>query len=113
MAGCSTGQKTPEGIERALKARLEGLRRWRERKRVELAASGGKFSCGRKRGDAWITPKMRERAAAEAKRLGYGLPPDAPRALIQKLSGLVTEREWRERRERHKQNLTQFTMEAR
>ncbi|WP_281404859.1 HGGxSTG domain-containing protein [Methylocystis sp. B8] len=107
--GLSTGWKTDEGAERAIAAMVEGRRKWVEQKKTE----GGKFSCGRKSGGAWITSRMRERAAAEAKRLGYDLPPDAPRSLILKLSGLVTQREWQARRERRAQKFERFAAEDR
>jgi hypothetical protein len=47
---------------------LEGRRRWVERRRAE----GRQFTAGRKGGEAWVTEAMRERAYAEARRLGAG-----------------------------------------
>ncbi len=111
--GASSGWKTPEGAERAIKAMREGHRKWVERKRAEIATAGGKFPIGRKSGDAWVTARMRKRAAAEAKRLGYDLPPDAPKSIVVKLSGLASQREWRERQERRAQKLEQFAAEDR
>ena len=49
-------------------AMVEGRRKWVERRRAE----GRSFSAGRKGGDAWVTEAMRERARAEAHRLGGG-----------------------------------------
>ena len=66
--GASTGPKTPEGKARVVAAMVEGRRKWVEARRAE----GRKFSAGRKRGAEWITQPMRERARAEAHRLGGG-----------------------------------------
>ena len=66
--GASTGPKSPEGKARVVAAMVEGRRKWVERRRAE----GRKFPAGRKRGERWVTEPMRERARAEAHRLGAG-----------------------------------------
>jgi len=66
--GASTGPKSPEGKARVVAAMVEGRRKWIERRRAE----GGRFTAGRKSGAEWITEPMRERAHAEARRLGAG-----------------------------------------
>ena len=66
--GASTGPKSPEGKARVVAAMVEGRRKWVERRRAE----GKKFPAGRKTGSAWVTEPMRERARAEAHRLGGG-----------------------------------------
>ena len=55
--GLSTGAKTPEGQARVLAVLTEGRRRWIE----QMKAEGKKFPWGRKAGNAWTTPGMRER----------------------------------------------------
>jgi hypothetical protein len=64
--GASTGPKTPEGKARVVAAMVAGRRAWVERQRAESKKIAG----GRKRGEAWITEAMRERARAETLRLG-------------------------------------------
>ncbi len=64
--GASTGPKSPEGKARVVAALVEGRRKWVERRRAE----GRRFTAGRKGGGAWVTEAMRERARAEAHRLG-------------------------------------------
>ena len=64
--GASTGPRTPEGKARVVAAMVAGRRAWAERQCVE----GRKFPAGRKRGAEWLTEPMRERARAEARRLG-------------------------------------------
>jgi len=66
--GASTGPKSPDGKARVVAAMVEGRCKWIARRRVE----GGKFPAGRKRGERWVTEPMRERARAEARRLGAG-----------------------------------------
>ena len=66
--GASTGPKSPEGKARVVAAMVEGRRKWVDRRRAE----GRRFTAGRKGGDAWITEAMRDRARAEAHRLGGG-----------------------------------------
>ena len=66
--GASTGPKSPEGKARVVAAMVEGRRKWVDRRRAE----GRRFTAGRKGGDAWITEAMRDRARAEAHRLGRG-----------------------------------------
>jgi len=65
--GASTGPKSPEGKARVVAAMVEGRRKW-----VERRAEGRRFTAGRKTGSAWVTEPMRERARAEAHRLGGG-----------------------------------------
>jgi hypothetical protein len=55
--GASTGPKTVEGRARSIAAMVEGRRRWLE----AVKAEGKKLTCGRKTGEAWITPRMRQR----------------------------------------------------
>jgi hypothetical protein len=64
--GKSTGPKTAEGQARINAARIPGRARWVAR----MKAAGRKLPSGRKAGAAWITERMRERARAEAQRLG-------------------------------------------
>jgi hypothetical protein len=66
--GASTGPKSPEGKARVVAAMVEGRRRWVERRRAE----GRRVTAGRKTGSATVTEPMRERARAEAHRLGGG-----------------------------------------
>ena len=66
--GASTGPRTPEGKARVVAAMVEGRRKWVERRRAERR----KFPAGRKRGEQWMTERMRERARAEAHRLKGG-----------------------------------------
>jgi hypothetical protein len=66
--GLSTGPRSPEGKARVVAAMVMGRRKWVERRRVE----GKKFPAGRMRDERWVTEPMRERARAEAHRLGGG-----------------------------------------
>ena len=66
--GASTGPKSPEGKARVVAAMVAGRRKWVEQRRAE----GRRFTAGRKTGSAWVTGPMRERARAEAHRLGGG-----------------------------------------
>jgi hypothetical protein len=66
--GLSTGPRSPEGRARVVAAMVEGRREWVARRRAE----GRRFTAGRKRGERWVTEPMRERARAEAHRLGGG-----------------------------------------
>ena len=66
--GASTGPKSPEGKARVVAAMVEGRRKWVARRRAE----GRRFTAGRKRAERWTTEPMRERARAEARRLGGG-----------------------------------------
>jgi hypothetical protein len=66
--GASTGPKSPEGKARVVAAMVAGRRKWIEQRRAE----GRRFTAGRKTGSAWVTGPMRERARAEAHRLGGG-----------------------------------------
>jgi hypothetical protein len=65
--GCSSGPRTPEGMRNTVAALHEGRREWIAR----VKARGRKVPGGRKTGDAWLTATMRERARAEARRLGF------------------------------------------
>jgi hypothetical protein len=66
--GASTGPKTEEGKARSIAALVAGRRRWLE----SMKAKGEKLTCGRKPGEAWVTPAMKqrefERQRAEAAR---------------------------------------------
>jgi hypothetical protein len=66
--GMSTGPRTPEDKARSVAAKQEGRLKWIAR----VKAEGGVLPFGRKTGDAWVTEPMRERARAEAHRLGAG-----------------------------------------
>ena len=66
--GASTGPRTPEGKARVVAAMVEGRRKWVARRRAE----GRKIPAGRKRSERWVTEPMRDRARAEAHRLGGG-----------------------------------------
>jgi hypothetical protein len=66
--GLSTGPRTPEGKARSVASKQEGRLKWIAR----VKAEGGVLPFGRKTGDAWVTEPMRERARAEAHRLGGG-----------------------------------------
>ena len=66
--GASTGPRTAEGKARVVAAMVAGRCAWVERQR----AAGGRFTAGRKTGSAWVTEPMRERARAEARKLGAG-----------------------------------------
>ena len=68
MAALRPDRRSPEGKARVVAAMVEGRRKWVDRRRAE----GRQFTAGRKGGDAWITEAMRERARAEAHRLGGG-----------------------------------------
>jgi hypothetical protein len=58
----STGARTPEGKARVLAALIEGRQRWLEEMRAKKKAGLiARFPGGRKSGDAWITPRMRQR----------------------------------------------------
>ena len=75
--GMSTGARTPEGRARVLAALIEGRRRWlermRERKKAGLIA---RFPGGRKPGDRWVTPRMRQREMETAARMRRGMTPE-------------------------------------
>ena len=66
--GLSTGPRSPDGKARVIAAMVEGRRKWVEQQR----STGKKFPAGRTRGERWVTGPMRERARAEAHRLGGG-----------------------------------------
>jgi hypothetical protein len=55
-----------QGKARVVAAMVVGRRKWVEKRRAE----GRRFTAGRKGGGAWVTEAMRERALAEARRLG-------------------------------------------
>jgi hypothetical protein len=62
------GPRSPDGKARIVAAMVEEGRKWGERRHAE----GGRFTAGRKGGSGWVTEAMRERARAEAHRLGGG-----------------------------------------
>jgi hypothetical protein len=62
--GASTGPRRPEGKARVVAAMVKGRRRWVER----MKAEGRRFPGGRKAGEAWLTPAMKERRQAEGLR---------------------------------------------
>ena len=72
----STGARTPDGKARVLAALTEGRQRWmeemREKKKAGLIA---RFPGGRKPGDRWVTPRMRERQMETAARMRRGMTP--------------------------------------
>ena len=74
--GMSTGARTPEGKVRVLAALIEGRRRWleemREKKKLGLIA---RFPGGRKSGDQWVTPRMRQREM-ETRWMRRGMTPE-------------------------------------
>jgi hypothetical protein len=73
----STGARTPEGKARVLAALIEGRQRWlqetREKKRAGLIA---RFPGGRKSGDAWVTPRMRQREMEASRWMRGGMTPE-------------------------------------
>lgn len=69
--GASTGPRTDEGKARAVVAMVAGRHNWVERMKAERK----KFPCGRKSGDAWITPAMRAREAASQRESAANRPP--------------------------------------
>lgn len=86
--GWSTGPRTPEGMANTVAALIEGRIKWIARVR----ARSGVLPMGRKTGEAWVTKPMRERARAEAQRLGLaGAALDRPLvcALIRSAKGEV------------------------
>lgn len=64
--GNSSGPRTPEGMANTFAAMQAGRLQWIAR----VKARGRPVPGGRKGGDAWVTATMRERARAEAQRLG-------------------------------------------
>ena|SRR6516162_3485336 len=77
--GMSTGARTPAGKARVLAALIEGRRRWlegmREKKKAGLIA---RFPGGRKPGDRWVTPRMRQREmeTLRAAKMRRGMAPE-------------------------------------
>jgi hypothetical protein len=73
----STGARTPEGKARVLAALIEGRQRWMEdmraKKKAELIA---RFPGGRKPGDQWITPRMRQREVESTRLMRRGMTPE-------------------------------------
>jgi hypothetical protein len=69
--GASTGPRTPEGKARVVAAMVEGRRRWVQR----MKAEGRKFPGGRKAGEAWLTPAMKQRRQVEAAKRWASLTP--------------------------------------
>jgi hypothetical protein len=77
--GMSTGARTPEGKARVLAALIDGRRRWleemREKKKAGLIT---RFPGGRKPGDGWVTPRMRQREmeATTSRWMRRGMTPE-------------------------------------
>jgi hypothetical protein len=73
----STGARTPAGKARVLAALIEGRRRWlegmREKKKAGLIA---RFPGGRKPGDRWVTPRMRQREMEASRWMRRGMTPE-------------------------------------
>jgi hypothetical protein len=73
----STGARTPEGKARVLAALIEGRRRWmdemREKKKAGLIT---RFPGGRKPGDQWVTPRMRQREMETTRWMRRGMNPE-------------------------------------
>jgi hypothetical protein len=75
----STGARTPEGKARVLAALIEGRQRWLEEMRAKKNAGLiARFPGGRKPGDQWITPRMRQREveAASSRWMRQGMTPE-------------------------------------
>jgi hypothetical protein len=73
----STGARTPEGKARVLAALTEGRQRWlaemRAKKKAGLIA---RFPGGRKSGDRWVTPRMRQRQMETTGWMRRGMTPE-------------------------------------
>jgi hypothetical protein len=76
--GLSTGPKTADGKAIVVSAMLAGRQAWV----AKLRAEGSKVPGGRKAAAAWITVAMLQRADAEARRLGGGLPQSGYSSLV-------------------------------
>jgi hypothetical protein len=75
--GLSTGARTPEGKARVLAALIEGRQRWlEEMRRAKEAGLIARFPGGRKSGDQWVTPRMRQREMETAARMRRGMTPE-------------------------------------
>jgi len=77
--GMSTGARTPEGKARVLAALIEGRQRWMEEMRAKKKAGLiARFPGGRKSGDQWITPLMRQREmeATSSRWMRRGMTPE-------------------------------------
>jgi hypothetical protein len=75
----STGARTPEGKARVLAALIEGRQRWMEEMRAKKKAGLiARFPGGRKSGDQWITPLMRQREmeATSSRWMRRGMTPE-------------------------------------
>jgi hypothetical protein len=75
----STGARTPEGKARVLAALIEGRRRWLEEMRAKKKAGLlARFPGGRKPGDGWVTPRMRQREmeTLRAAKMRRGMTPE-------------------------------------
>ena len=75
--GLSTGARTPEGKARVLAALIEGRQRWMEEmRRAKKAGLIARFPGGRKSGDAWVTPRMRQRQMETSRWVRRGMTPE-------------------------------------
>jgi hypothetical protein len=75
--GLSTGARTPKGKARVLAALIEGRQRWLEEMRAKKKAGLiARFPGGRKSGDGWVTPRMRQREMETAARMRRGMSPE-------------------------------------
>ena len=75
--GMSTGARTPEGKARVLAALIEGRQRWMEEmRRAKKAGLIARFPGGRKSGDAWVTPRMRQREMESTRWMRRGMTPE-------------------------------------
>jgi hypothetical protein len=75
--GLSTGARTPEGKARVLAALVEGRQRWlEEMRRAKQAGLIARFPGGRKSGDGWVTPRMRQREMETAALMRRGMTPE-------------------------------------
>jgi hypothetical protein len=75
--GMSTGARTPEGKARVLAALIEGRQRWLEEMRAKKKAGLiARFPGGRKSGDQWVTPRMRQREMETTRWMRRGMTPE-------------------------------------
>jgi hypothetical protein len=73
----STGARTPEGKARVLAALIEGRQRWMEEMRAKKRAGLiARFPGGRKPGDRWVTPRMRQREMESTRWMRHGMTPE-------------------------------------
>jgi hypothetical protein len=73
----STGARTAEGKARVLAALIEGRQRWlKEMRAKKKAGLIARFPGGRKSGDAWVTPRMRQRQMGTTRWKRRGMTPE-------------------------------------